>query len=263
LTQRGLRPVVVDWGAPGESEREFGLADYITGRLEAALAEAIQIAGGPIGIVGYCMGGLLALALALCHPDETACLALLATPWDFHAERAQQALLLGVIADWLPLVCGIGGTVPVDVIQSLFFILDPFAAERKFTRFAKLDPDSAEARSFVALEDWINDGVPLALDVARDCMRSWYSDNEPGRGVWRVGGCRVDPKLLGRPALVVVPSRDRIVSPRSAEPLAAEIGGATVLRPRLGHVGMMSAAAAPAMLWTPIAEWLRTQLGEP
>ena len=263
LTQRGLRPVVIDWGAPGESEREFGLADYITGRLEAALAEAVQIAGGPIGIVGYCMGGLLALALALCHPDETACLALLATPWDFHAERAQQAQLLGLIADWLPLVCGIEGTVPVDVIQSLFFILDPFAAERKFTRFAKLDADSVEARSFVALEDWINDGVPLALDVARDCTRSWYGDNEPGRGLWRVGGCRVDPKLLGRPALVVVPSRDRIVPPRSAEPLAVEIGGATVLRPRLGHVGMMSAAAAPAMLWTPIAEWLRTQLGEP
>jgi polyhydroxyalkanoate synthase len=114
----------------------------------------------------------------------------------------------------------------------------------------------------VALEDWINDGVPLTLGLARSCARSWYADNEPGRGLWPVGGCRVDPKLLRRPALVVVPSRDRIVPPSSAEPLAVEIGGATVLRPRLGHVGMMSAARAPAILWTPIAEWLRVQLGE-
>jgi polyhydroxyalkanoate synthase subunit PhaC len=262
LTERGLRPVVVDWGALGEKERGFGLADYITGRLEAALAAAIQIAGGPIGILGYCMGGLLTLALALGHPDETACLALLATPWDFHAERAQQAQLLGLIADWLPLVCGTGGVVPVDVIQSLFFILDPLAAERKFTRFAKLDPDSEEARSFVALEDWLNDGVPLTLEVARDCMCSWYGDNEPGLGLWQVGTYRVDPKLLRRPTLVVVPSRDRIVPPSSAEPLAAQIDGAMVLRPRLGHVGMMSAARAPTMLWTPIAEWLRAQIGD-
>jgi polyhydroxyalkanoate synthase len=61
--------------------------------------------------------------------------------------------------------------------------------------------------------------------------------------------------------LAVVPGRDRIVPPRSAEPLAAALGTATVLRPPLGHIGMMSAARAPEMLWTPIAAWLLTQLG--
>jgi polyhydroxyalkanoate synthase len=262
LASQGLRPLVVDWGAPGRQERPFDLNDYISGRLESAFAAATRTAGAPIGVVGYCMGGLLALAMASRRQSEVACLALLATPWDFHAERADQAQLLGRIADRLPLLCGAAGTVPVEVIQSLFFILDPFTAERKFTRFAALDPDGDEARSFVALEDWINDGVPLALGVARNCMRSWYGDNEPGCGLWRVSGQPVDPKLLRRPALVVVPSRDRIVPPSSAEPLAAALGAATVLRPPLGHVGMMSAARAPAMLWTPIAQWLRAQLGD-
>ena len=45
----------------------------------------------PIAVVGYCMGGLLALALALRRQRQVACLALLATPWDFHAERADPA----------------------------------------------------------------------------------------------------------------------------------------------------------------------------
>ncbi len=40
------------------------------------------------------MGGLLALALALRQPADIACLALLATPWDFHAERQALAQLL-------------------------------------------------------------------------------------------------------------------------------------------------------------------------
>jgi polyhydroxyalkanoate synthase subunit PhaC len=261
LANQGVRPLVVDWGAPGRQERHFDLTDYVAGRLESALAAAIRIADAPIGIVGYCMGGLLALALALRRQHEVGCLALLATPWDFHAERAEQAKLLGLVAEHLPLLCGAQDTVPVEVIQSLFFILDPFSAERKFTRFAALDPDGNEAPSFVALEDWLNDGVPLALGVADDCARSWYGDNDPGRGLWRVGGQRVNPRLLRRPALVVVPSRDQIVPPRSAEPLAAELRGATVLRPQLGHVGMMSAARAPAM-WTPIAEWLRARLSE-
>src|SRR6516164_492968 len=148
LADQGLRPFVVDWGAPGARERLFDLTDYISGRLETAFTAATRIAGAPIAVVGYCMGGLLALALALRRQREVACLALLATPWDFHAERAVQARLLGRIADCLVLLCSVGGTVPVEVIQSLFFILDPFTAERKFTRFAALDPEGDEARSF-------------------------------------------------------------------------------------------------------------------
>jgi polyhydroxyalkanoate synthase len=262
LVERGLRPLVVDWGAPGHEERDFDLNDYITKRLEAAFTVASRAARAPIGVVGYCMGGLLALALALRRQNETACLALLATPWDFHADRPAQARLLGSVANHLSLVCAGQDSLPVEVIQTLFLLLDPFSAERKFTRFAGLASETDEARSFVALEDWVNDGVPLALGVARDVARSWYGDNEPARGQWEVGGRKIDPKVFGRPALVVVPSRDRVVPPSSAEPLAAELAEAVMLKAPLGHVGMMSAARAPRMLWTPIADWLREQLGD-
>jgi polyhydroxyalkanoate synthase subunit PhaC len=260
LANSGLRTLVIDWGTPGSEERHFDLTGYIVERLEAAFAAAAAVAGGPIGIVGYCMGGLLALALALRRRSQVSCLSLLATPWDFHAQNGR-GRLLALFADCLALVQDTAGGVPVEVIQTLFFFLDPFSAERKFRRFAALEPESDEARRFVALEDWINDGVPLALEVARDCGRSWYSDNEPARGLWRVAGDPMRPQLLGRPALVVVPGRDRIVPPAAAEPLAAALGTATVLRPPLGHVGMMSAVRAPEMLWTPIAAWLRAQLG--
>jgi polyhydroxyalkanoate synthase subunit PhaC len=259
LAGRGLRPLVVDWGAPGKQERDFGLSDYVAGRLDSAFAVAARAAEGPIGILGYCMGGLLALALALRRQPEISCLALLATPWDFHAGNPSQARRFAEAAEQMMSCCGSQPTVPVEIVQTLFFMLDPFTAERKFTRFAALDPAGEEARSFVALEDWLNDGVPLATRVARECMRGWYYDNEPGQGRWQVGGQCVDPKQLRRPALVVVPGRDRIVPPNSAEPLATALG-ATVLRPPLGHVGMMSATRAPAMLWTPIADWLKEQM---
>jgi polyhydroxyalkanoate synthase len=257
LASAGLRPLVIDWGVPGAAERGFGLDDYILGRLDAAFTAAAALAGRPVAVVGYCMGGLLALALALRRQTQIAGLGLLATPWDFHAERAEQARLLGSFAEWLSLFCGSKNIWPIDLIQFLFFVLDPFLAQRKFRRFAQLDPDSEEARSFVALEDWINDGVPLAAAVGRECARAWYGDNEPGRGVWQVGGEVVQPAALDRPALVVLPARDRIVPPASAAPLAAQVTGATVLRPPLGHVGMMSAGRAPALLWTRVADWLR------
>jgi polyhydroxyalkanoate synthase len=259
LASSGLRTLVIDWGTPGSEECYFDLTLYIVERLEAAFATAAEIAGAPVGIVGYCMGGLLGLALALRRQSQVGCLALLAAPWDFHAQNGR-GQLLALVADSLAQVHGTAGSVPVEVIQTLFFFLDPFSAERKFRRFATLDPASDEARRFVALEDWINDGVPLALGVARDCGRSWYHDNEPARGLWRVAGDPVRPQLLERPALAVVPGRDHIVPPGAAEPLAAALGTATVLRPPLGHIGMMSALRAPEMLWTPIAGWLSAQL---
>jgi polyhydroxyalkanoate synthase len=78
--------------------------------------------------------------------------------------------------------------------------------------------------------------------------------------LWRVSGQLVNPRLLRRPALIVVPARDRIVPPSSARALAAALAQGTVMQPSLGHVGMMSAARSPDMLWTPIAEWLRGRL---
>jgi polyhydroxyalkanoate synthase len=150
---------------------------------------------------------------------------------------------------------------PVEIIQTLFWTLDPFLAERKFVRLASLDPDGAEARTFVALEDWINDGVPLAWAVAQECARRWYGHNDPPAGRWRVGGIPVRPADFKKPALVVVPRRDRIVPPGSAAPLAKALAGAAVLRPAFGHIGMMAAADAPNTVWEPIADWLRQRLG--
>ena len=147
------------------------------------------------------------------------------------------------------------------MIQSLFLALDPFLAERKFIHFGTLDPAGAAARAFVALEDWINDGVPLARKVAVECARSWYRDNAPARGLWQVDGRAVRPPELGVPALLVLPRRDRIVPPRSAEPLASAIPGAEILRPPFGHIGMMASSGAPETVWQPIVQWLRARLG--
>ncbi|HEY8873964.1 MAG TPA: alpha/beta fold hydrolase [Stellaceae bacterium] len=259
LAREGLRPLVLDWGEPGPAERDFTLSDYISGPLTEAVSAAVALTGGPVAVCGYCMGGLLALALALRRPADTKCLALLATPWDFHAERRAEAELLGSVMEFLPVFCGASDPVPVSVIQGLFMALDPFLAERKFIRFAGLDPEGEAARGFVALEDWINDGVPLARQVALECAHCWYRDNDPAQGRWQVAGRPVRPQEVTAPTLVVLPSRDRIVPPRSAEPLAAAIPHAAVLRPPSGHIGMMASPAAPRAVWQPISEWLRAQ----
>ncbi len=248
----GTRALLLDWGWPGEVERGFTLTDYIAGRLERAL----QALPGPVVLAGYCMGGLLAVAAALRRPDRVRAVALLATPWDFHAADGERAAQIGGLVPLLEPVMALTGTVPIDALQVLFAMLDPWSIADKYRGFAKLEQDSERARMFVALEDWLNDGVPLAAPVARECLSGWYGANTPGKGQWRIAGATVDPSALGMPAFVAVPARDQIVPPESAAPLAALIQGAVLHTPSAGHIGMAAGATAERALWRPLGAWI-------
>ena len=151
------------------------------------------------------------------------------------------------------------GELPVDVIQALFASLDPVLAERKFAAFAALEPASDAAQDFVALEDWLNDGVSLAAPVARECLTGWYGGNAPARGDWRIAGDAIDPVALDLPSLVVIPAHDRIVPPESAEALGRRLRKAAVMRPNVGHIGMMVSRGVESALWPRIAEWLHAR----
>ena len=254
---RGFRPLLVDWDRPGPEERRFTLTDYIAGRLEAALDAALALNDGPVVAVGYCMGGLLALALAQRRRRDLAGLVLMATPYDFHASGAAQAKALSQATLGLGPTMDLLGELPVDAIQALFAVLDPQLVVRKFLSFGRLDPETPKASAFVALEDWLNDGVPLAASVARECLQGWYGENTPGEGRWQIAGRTVDPAGLELPALSLIPANDRIVPPGSARALAARLPLGEVLEPTLGHIGMVVSFKARAAVWDPLAEWCR------
>ena len=254
LRERGLRPYLLDWGAPGAEEREFGLDDYILGRLEPALEAVRRDAGQPVALAGYCMGGTMVLPLAA--RSDMAALVLLATPWEFWADGRHQARLIAAHLPGLTALIEGLEQLPPDALQAMFAALDPLLAARKFSAFAALPPASAAARNFVALEDWLNDAVPLTGPVARACLEDWYGANAPANGAWRVGGEAVRPERVTCPALNVVPARDRIVPPASAEALSTALPHVETWRPPLGHIGMMASPRAKRLLWRRLAAWI-------
>ena len=260
LAEAGWRPLLVDWGDPGPAERRFSLTDYVCGRLEPALDEIVAATGETPAVVGYCMGGLLALALAVRRPALVAALVLLATPWDFHDAAPGTIRLIRAAAPGLTAMIDHLGELPVDVIQAMFSSLDPYLTADKFRRFAALPDDSEKAREFVALEDWLNDGVPLVGSVARECLLGWYVENTPPGGRWRIDGRPVVAAEVRTPTLVAIPDNDHIVPPGSAAALATAIPGATAARLPTGHIGMVAGGRARTMLYEPLARWLEKTL---
>ena len=100
------------------------------------------------------------------------------------------------------------------------------------------------------LEDWANDGPPIAEAAAREMFEALFANDASGRGTWRVAGDIVDPAALPCPLLNIVSTTDRIV------PAATAVRTGERLDLALGHVGMVVGSRAREMLWEPLAGWL-------
>ncbi|WP_439532317.1 alpha/beta hydrolase [Polymorphobacter sp.] len=240
LAAAGLRPLLVDWGPAPE---RLGL----TGLVEKRLLPLLGSLGAPLPVLGYCLGGTLAVALASCAPVSR--LALLATPWHFtgYSAKARQRL-----AEWwaaaAPLADLFGG-LPMDLLQPAFWSLDEAALIAKYARLA--NADEARLEAFAALEDWSNSGPPLSLAAAGD-MAGFFADDAPGRGAWQVCN-NIAGEGLTMPILDVVAMQDRIVPAAAA---LSTSGPGTRLEIAAGHVGMIVGRNAADRLYRPLTDWL-------
>ncbi len=254
LAAHGFRPLVVDWDTPGTDETNFGLTEYMTQRLIPVL-EFIERSKAGVHLLGYCMGGLLALALAALKPQSIKTLTLMATPWDFHKPE-NAANSFSTWAEKMEPILQQMGQLPVDIIQSLFASLQPLQVLEKFSRFADMNPISMETRKFVLVEDWLNDGVPLTCNVARECIGGWYSNNVTAKGEWKIADQIIDPSQLAMPCYVIVPGKDKIVPPESALPLVKLLPHASLHEPMCGHIGLLAGRNAAQQIWAPLIHWL-------
>ncbi|MFZ5747995.1 MAG: alpha/beta hydrolase [Pseudomonadota bacterium] len=244
LARQGVRPMLVDWGAPTPEERNMD----VTAHVEQLLMPMLAALPRPPALVGYCLGGTMAMAAACAMPVRA--LAVIAAPW--HFGRYGAAPLGGIDALWHQAepVCDHLGLVPMEVLQAGFWQLDPARTVAKFEKFGRLRRGSAAARQFVVLEDWANGGAPLPYAAGRQMFDDFFAADLPGNGRWRVGGVAADPAKLACPAVEFISATDRIVPAASA----ANLPDHRTLR--AGHVGMMIGGSARAQLWEPLADWL-------
>jgi polyhydroxyalkanoate synthase len=224
----GRRVLLLDWGS-AEGRSGLSVADHVT----ELLVPLITGIGEPPALIGYCLGGTMAIAAAGLIPVE--CVATLAAPWHFADYPADsRATLHGLWAKAAPVARQVG-VLPVEVLQAAFWSLDPERTVRKFADFAALDGASEAAARFVRLEDWANAGEPLPYPAARELLEDLFGADLPGRGEWMVGGSAAR-EHSPVPILHCTASRDRITP-------AATCAAGPSERILAGHVGMVIGSA--------------------
>lgn len=256
LAAQGHHPLVLDWGIPSDAEKHFGSEAYITRILLPAIDFLHQAGGRPVNLAGYCMGGVFALAAAQLRAEKIHKLALLATPWNFHCpsflplimDAQYQAMLEGMLAAQ--------DAIPGEIIQALFYLTDPFVFQHKFRRFAGLNESGRALHDFLAIEHWVNDGVPMTAALARDCLIGWAQENQLAAGNWQIAGERIAPGDMKIPAFLAMPKNDYVVPQDCAAPLATLLKNPHIISPSAGHVSMIAGNRAKKELWEPLCVWL-------
>ncbi len=229
VARMGRRSLLLDWGAARER------ADLdVGGHVANLLVPLIEQLEQPPALIGYCLGGTMAIARRQ-HDAGRACrdgrgaVALLGLSRRIR-EPSLQDLWRSAKAAAASLK-----VLPMEVLQAAFWSLDPSRTVSKFASFAALEPGSDEVRRFVILEDWANEGEALPLPAARELIEDFFGADLPGSGRWTVGG-RPMTDAISVPLLNCTSSKDRITPAQSAP-------HGEVVEIAAGHVGMVVGSA--------------------
>ena len=228
VANMGRRSLLLDWG-----DANARSALTVAGHIEELLLPLLRSIGEPVALVGYCLGGTMAIAAANLVSCER--VVTLAAPWNFsHYPEKSRAALQDM---WRHSQAASRelGALPMEVLQASFWSLDSERTVKKFAEFGRLDPVSPEAQRFVQLEDWANEGEPLPYPAARELIEDLFARDLSGSGQWQVDGRAVTDKLAV-PLLNLTAERD-LIAPASTAPAGETIGIAS------GHVGMIVGSA--------------------
>jgi polyhydroxyalkanoate synthase len=218
----GRRTFLLDWGK-ADQRSELSVA----GHVEELLQPLLRSMNEPVALIGYCLGGTMAIAAANLVPVES--VVTLAAPWNFSRYPESSTRALHDMWRHSQAAAQTLGALPMEVLQAAFWSLDPERTVRKFAEFGRLTGD--DLRRFVELEEWANEGEPLPYPAAEELVEEMFGKDLPGSGGWIVDGKPVSDHLAN-PALHLTAERDLIAPPRTA-------ASGNVVAISSGHVGMI------------------------
>lgn len=244
LESKGLACGLVNWG-PVSPERKAEDASCFAAQY---LRPLLQHQAKPVHLIGYCLGGLLAMAAACL--TEVRSLTLIASPYDFAGYGDQRRDEIAKLWSRNRAQCVSLGTAPIELIQQGFWSLDRQRVIQKYRNFSALDKDSTDRAVFIAIEDWANGGEPLPFALADQLFSNFIGDNAVKCGAWKIDGITISPAAISAPVLEIASSTDQIT------PLATSAGFQNRIVYSSGHVGMIVSRNAEQKCWKDIGDWL-------
>jgi polyhydroxyalkanoate synthase len=257
LVSQGHDVFCIDWGTPGAEDR-YLTWDDIAGRY---VGRAVRIASrygrsGEVHLLGYCLGGTLAVSYAAAFPHGIRSLLALAAPIDF-AEA-------GIMAQWtrtptfdVRALVEAFGNVPWPLMQLSFNMLRPTLRASKMVSLLDRAWDDEFLESFLATEHWGHDNVSLPGACYIRYIEDLYRGNQLMNGGFSVAGRPAELSSIRCPLLALAFADDHIVPLGSAAPLVDRVASTDkqLVVQQGGHVGAVVSRKAVTRLWPVMSEF--------
>jgi polyhydroxyalkanoate synthase len=260
LVKAGFDVYLLDWGVPDERDAQNTLDDYVHDYIPAAIARTRQCSQSrTVNLLGYCLGGNLALLHAAHSPSSPLrSLTVMATPVDFR--------YVGPLADVFATssldvesVLDDCGNVPASIIQRGFRVLTPTADATRYAALWQKLWNDEYVDAYQAMTQWVGDHIPFPGAAAKQTVEMFVRDNGMVNDRLRVGDDAIHLRDIRVPFLTVIANRDHIVRPEAAEALIDLVGSTDKKQLRLdaGHIGLVVGRTAARTTIPHIVDFLR------
>ncbi len=265
LISQGFDVYMLDWGIPGDEDRNLAFEDYVLDYIPRAVKKVLRTShADEITLFGYCLGGTMSTMYAAVFPDKPLRnLVLLTTPIDFTPENS------GLYGLWTSekyfnpdLVVEAFGNVPAELIDTGTRMLKPVTnyIGPHVTMWERLMEDKS-MDSWLAMNKWVSDGIPFPGEAFRQWIRDLYQQNKLVKGEFKLRGQLVDLSNVSCSLLNIAARKDHIVPFCQSETVMDLVSSRdkefVVLD--AGHVGLLTGSGAKKNLWPRLQAWLESR----
>jgi polyhydroxyalkanoate synthase len=221
LANQGFDVYLLDWGTPGEEDKHLNFEHYVFDYIARAVKKVLRHAHAQqCSILGYCMGGTMSAMYAALFPDAALRnLILLTTPTDFTPEN------IGLYGIWMSekhfnpdQLVEAFTNIPGELINTGNRMVKPVTnyVGTYLSMWDRIMHDKP-MQTMLAMNKWVNDGVPFTGAAFRQWIRDFYQQNKLSRGEISLRGQRVDLSRITCSVLNIAGKRDHICTLPQAE----------------------------------------------
>ncbi len=265
LVQQGFDVYMLDWGTPGDEDAHLTFEHYVLDYLPRAIKKVLKTShADEFTLLGFCMGGTMSAMYASLFPAAPLKnLILLTTPIDFSPE------ITGLYGLWTSekyfdpdMLADAFGNVPGELVDTGNRLTKPVTnlIGTYVTMWDRILQDKP-MDTWLAMNKWVNDGVPFAGDAFKQWIREFYQQNKLMKGEIQLRGRRVDLANITCPVLNIAGTKDHICAVPQAQAAMRLISSTDkeffVLN--AGHIGLVTGSEAKKGLWPKIRSWLEVR----
>jgi len=263
LLATGRDPYVVDYGPIAYGDRNLGLEHWVDDVIPRAIdAVSADTGGGPVQLVGWCLGGIMALLATAGGARPIRSVAVVASPFDVTQ--------VPMVAPLRPLANVAGGGIgtlaykllggaPAPLVTRMYrlagfdkYVMKPFALATNL-----------DDRDFLAQVEAVDAFMASMLAYPGRTFGQIYHRflrrNDLADGRIELGGRMLDLANVRVPVLSIAGEGDGIAPRRAVHHVAELLAGAPEVRLATapgGHLGVLTGRAARRTTWLQLDDFL-------